>query len=349
MPRASFQRLGIVLAPSGIPEESEGTINPASARAPNGELLLLPRAVGAGNVSRIERCTSSWSGDVVEFQRGGFALEPVAPYELRSEPGGYGCEDPRVTFVPSLGRYLMAYCAFGPTGPRIAIALSEDGWEWTRLGLVDFERTDGYGDKDAAFFPEIVNSPSGVPSFALLHRPTLYQSIAVGRAIIPAILELPPSERESICTAYFPADAVLADIRALLQPKEMRVLMEPDGAWGTIKIGTGPPPVRIPAGWLLVYHGIDPLPGYEDADRPALQYRVGVVLLDAGAPHIVRYRSPEPIFAPELPEECEGVVDDVVFPTAIDSRQDLGPNLHDIYYGMADFRIGRGRLEFDPD
>src|SRR5271165_490984 len=100
MRRASFQRLGVVLAPTDSEAERLGMINPASARTREGELLLMPRAVATGNVSRVSRCTSSWSGDTVAFQRDGFALEPDAAYEFRSAPGGYGCEDPRVTFVP---------------------------------------------------------------------------------------------------------------------------------------------------------------------------------------------------------------------------------------------------------
>jgi predicted GH43/DUF377 family glycosyl hydrolase len=38
-----------------------------------------------------------------------------------------------------------------------------------------------------------------------------------------------------------------------------------------------------------------------------------------------------------------------VFPTGIDRRDDLGlPNRFDVYYGMADYRIGVARLEL-PD
>jgi predicted GH43/DUF377 family glycosyl hydrolase len=211
------------------------------------------------------------------------------------------------------------------------------------LGPIDFHGKDGFGDKDAAFFPEVVTSPSGVASFALLHRPTLHTSVASGRAMLPSILATPPSEREGICIAYVPAAAVSVDVRALLDIAETSLLMQPDGAWGVVKIGAGPPPVRTAAGWLLMYHGIDPLPE-ADAAQPAMQYRAGIALLDIARPDRVLYRAPQPILAPELPQEREGIVDDVVFPTGIDPRPDLGPHIFDIYYGMGDFRIGRGRL-----
>ena len=348
MTYASFRRLGIAVAPTGSDADSEGTINPACARTRDGALVLLPRTVAPGNVSRVARCTAAWSGDDVTFARDGFALEPDALYERRTAPGGYGCEDPRVTFVPVLDRYLMAYCAYGPSGARVAVATSPDAHTWTRLGLVDFHGNDGLGDKDAAFFPEIVRSPGGVLSFALLHRPTLHASVAMGREFVPAILAMPPAERESICISYIPADAVQSDIAELLDVRETCVIMRPDGEWGSIKLGAGTPPVRTAAGWMFMYHGIDPLPGHEDAERPAMQYRAGVALLAIAAPHVVTYRSPQPVLSPELPEEREGIVDDVVFPTAIDPRPDLGQNTYDIYYGMGDRLTGRGRLTFDP-
>jgi hypothetical protein len=69
-----------------------------------------------------------------------------------------------------------------------------------------------------------------------------------------------------------------------------------------------------------------------------------VALLDRERPWHVLYRSPEPLLAPQRPKEREGVVDDVVFPTGLDARPDLGPGIVDIYYGMADARIGAARL-----
>ena len=49
---------------------------------------------------------------------------------------------------------------------------------------------------------------------------------------------------------------------------------------------------------------------------------------------------------PELPQERQGIVANVVFPTAIDRRDDLGsPDRFDVYYGMADNRIGVARLD----
>jgi predicted GH43/DUF377 family glycosyl hydrolase len=70
------------------------------------------------------------------------------------------------------------------------------------------------------------------------------------------------------------------------------------------------------------------------------------MVLSKSRPDRILFRSPEPVLVPEGPLECHGIVDDVVFPTGIDRRDDLGnPDRFDIYYGMADDRIGVARLE----
>src|ERR1017187_6084466 len=130
-----LQRLGLVMEPEpGNSQEVEGVLNPAAARGPDGELYLFPRLVAQGNFSRIgiARVRFNAAGDPTGVERLGIALEPEADYELRPGGGG-GCEDPRITFVEPLGRYIMTYTAFSPLGPRIAAALSADLFHWQRL------------------------------------------------------------------------------------------------------------------------------------------------------------------------------------------------------------------------
>jgi beta-1,4-mannooligosaccharide phosphorylase len=58
------------------------------------------------------------------------------------------------------------------------------------------------------------------------------------------------------------------------------------------------------------------------------------------------YRSPDPVLVPKGLFEREGTVANVVFPSGIDRRDDLGaPERFDVYYGMADYRIGVARLD----
>jgi beta-1,2-mannobiose phosphorylase / 1,2-beta-oligomannan phosphorylase len=340
----TITRLGVVLSPDGSAAEVEGVLNPGGAAARDGRWLLYPRAVARGNVSRVELCEGLRSGDGIRFERRGFALEPHAAYEMRTAPGGMGCEDPRVTFVPVLDRYVMAYTAFGPDGPRIAVALSQDGLRWERLGLVRFAPGLHQGDdKDGVFFPEPVLSPGNVRSLAFYHRPMLRLSLLNGRAAVPTLLDLPPHERESTRIAYVPLEPVLADVRALLDVRESAVVLEPDAPWCRIKTGAGTPPVRIAEGWFSIFHGVDAREVAEN--KYAMCYSAGFVVHDAQRPHVVRYRSQTAVMTPEGVDETHGIVNNVVFPTAL---CELGERSYEIYYGMADARIGRARLQLAP-
>ncbi|HYZ15379.1 MAG TPA: hypothetical protein VE591_03215 [Candidatus Acidoferrum sp.] len=327
--RARTRRHGAIIDADGRREESGGVLNPASARARDGDLLLYPRVVEAGNVSRVGIIRVREDGWRRSYQRHGFALEPEREYELRDGNDGYGCEDPRVTFVSALDAFVMAYTAFGERGARIAIALSNDGLRWERIGLMRFDHAglEDDDDKDAAFFPDPVVSPSGVPSLAFYHRP------------------MPRVGAQSIRIGYVPLRSVLRDVRRLLDVRESRVVVEPYGAWGTLKVGAGTPPVLTDRGWLSIYHGVDPISGSPGATRR--RYAAGILIHDAERPHIVRYRSPAPLFVPETEAELRGVVNDVVFPTGIDARPGAPLNEFDVYYGMADERIGLISLRLD--
>ena len=155
----------------GNPLEAEGVLNPAAVRGPDGQLYLFPRLVARGNYSRIgiARVRFNEAGDPTGVERLGIALEPEADYERRPDGSG-GCEDPRITFVEPLRRYVMTYTAFSPEGPRIALAVSEDLFHWQRLGLATFRpydgiEFDGVDNKDASVFPVAIPDPSGQPAW----------------------------------------------------------------------------------------------------------------------------------------------------------------------------------------
>jgi predicted GH43/DUF377 family glycosyl hydrolase len=337
----SFARLGVTLKPSSVRDERQGVLNPACARLRDGTLQLYPRMVALENISRIGSFGACERADgTLELEQQGFALEPEAPYELRSKPGGYGCEDPRVTFIEAIDRYVMAYVAFGPGGPDIALAISEDGLAWQRLGPLRFQgETTSFADKDAAFFPEPVRSPKGVECLAFYHRPTLGVSVRLGQRALTALEQLAPGRREGICVGYVPLADAQRDVSSLCIVTESHRLSLPDANWGTIKVGAGAPPVRVKEGWLAVIHGVDAL---EHASGAALvRYCAGVIVHDADRLERIVYRSSEPLFVPEARGEIQGTVGYVVFPTAIDKRAD---RVFDIFYGMADYEIGRGRL-----
>ncbi len=338
----------------GNPLETEGVLNPAAVRGPDGDLYLFPRLVAQGNYSRIgiAKVRFNHAGDPVGVERLGIALEPEADYERRSGGGG-GCEDPRITFVEPLQRYLMTYTAFSCQGPRIAFALSADLFHWQRLGLATYGRYHGLeigdvDDKDASLFPVAIPNPSGHGELAMLHRP-LFPGTRPEETARHAATRDVDLDRESIwishCRMALDGHEPASRLGAFACHHRLATPVSP---WERLKIGGGTPPILTRHGWLIVYHGVSEVlePGH---DGHHLCYSAGVMVLSDEHPRLIRYRSAEPVLAPELTLERRGSVANVVFPTGIDRRDDLGsPDRFDVYYGMADNRIGVARLDL-PD
>jgi predicted GH43/DUF377 family glycosyl hydrolase len=348
-------RLGVVMQP--FPDEARetwGVLNPACARGRDGQLYLFPRIVAAGNYSRIALCRVRFGpdGNPAGVERLAIALEPREPYELLMREGG-GCEDPRITYLPALDRYVMAYTALGDSGPRVALAISYDLFTWRRLGVVNFAAERGIdwnaqGDKDAMFFPEPVRDPQGRPALALLHRPT-YQMAQRDGQVDVLVPEGEEDHRESVWISYVSLEAARADAQNLTRLDQHELLATPLSGWEGVKIGAGAPPVLTHLGWLLTYHGVGmelhTVTPEEGAPQRYLRYSAGVMVLDRDDPRRVLYRSPEPVLEPATQEERVGIVSDVVFPTGIDLRTPPGPGARlDVYYGMADRLVGAGML-----
>jgi predicted GH43/DUF377 family glycosyl hydrolase len=346
-----LRRLGMVMEPeAGNPWEIEGVLNPAAARGPDGKLYLFPRLVAKGNYSRIgiARVHFDNVGDPIGVERLGIALEPTADYERRADGSG-GCEDARVTFVEPLKHYVMSYTALSPSGPRIALAMSEDLLHWVRIGLARFEPYEGIDfvhvdNKDASIFPVAIPNHCGKMQLALLHRP-LFAGTRPEEIACQPRSRLVDRDHESIWISYCPMPpASLEPHRPGLFNSHHR-LATPVSAWEKLKIGGGTPPVMTRHGWLIIYHGVADManPG---TDLCELRYSAGVMVLSKEHPHEIRYRSVHPVLTPELAQERHGTVSNVVFPTGIDRRSDLGrPDRFDVYYGMADNRIGVARLD----
>jgi predicted GH43/DUF377 family glycosyl hydrolase len=346
-----MKRLGTIMEPQpGNAMEVEGILNPAGARGPDGHYYLFPRLVARGNYSRIglARVKYNDDGDPVDVERLGIALEPEADYEFRGNKAG-GCEDPRINYCEDIKRYVMTYTALSPHGPRIALALSQDLVHWDRRGLATFRSYDGItfegvDNKDASVFPAAIPDPEGKTAMALLHRPLFPGTTPEETARQPEQRDV-DLHRESIWISYSPLDADPSAPYHLRNFTLHNRLASPVKRWEQLKIGGGTPPIMTRHGWMIVYHGVHKLDEPGSVDKK-LCYSAGVMILNKEHPRQIRYRSPEPILVPELPEEKVGTVANVVFPTAIDRRSDLGqPHRYDIYYGMADNRIGVARLD----
>ena len=214
----------------------------------------------------------------------------------------FGVEDPRITSLD--GRFWISYVTVSRHGVATALASTEDFRTFIRHGLIF-----GPENKDVVLFPKQING-----QYMALHRP----SGAAGFA------------RPEIWLARSPD---------LLHWGEHQHLLSGEANWEALRIGAGPPPLRIDEGWLVIYHG---------AARPsrpgeAGAYSAGAMLSAHEDPSRVLCRSKMPLFSPLTDFECNGFVPNVVFPTGIvaENRSLL------IYYGAADTVTAVIRMSVD--
>jgi predicted GH43/DUF377 family glycosyl hydrolase len=327
--------------------EAEGVLNPASGYGPDGRLYLLPRLVAAGNVSRVGLAEVVLADGVpAGVTRRGVVLAPDEGWERGKNNAGV--EDPRVTWLPRLGVHVMTYVAYGPLGPKLALAVSEDLTTWRRLGPVHFGYQPGldtdlnlFPNKDAVFFPEPVPGPDGEPAYAMLHRPMWDLGwFREGEGVhLPAGLT---DERPGIWVSYIPAAEVERDLDALVRQGNHRLVALSEYEFEALKIGAGPAPIRVEEGWLLLHHGVTG--AIDDPWEPQQQrvsYAAGAMILDPADVSRVLDRSSKPMLSAETADERAGTVPNVVFPTAIEEID----GIRYVFYGMADTKIGVARLD----
>lgn len=347
-PPYTLTRVGVLMTPEpGNELEAEGVLNPASGYGPDGKLYLLPRLVAPGNVSRVGLAEVTLTDGVpTGVSRRGVVLAPDEGWERGKNNAGV--EDPRVTWVPRLGVHVMTYVAYGPLGPKLALAVSKDLREWRRLGPVHFRYQPGldtdlnlFPNKDAVFFPEPVPGPDGEPAYAMLHRPMWDLGwFRDGEGVhLPAGVT---DERPGIWVSYAPARDVERDLDALALQGEHRLVALSEHPFEELKIGAGPAPIRVDEGWLLLHHGV--IGAITDPWEPQQQrvsYAAGAMILDPADVSRVLDRSAEPMLTAETEDERSGTVPNVVFPTAIEEID----GVRYVFYGMADTKIGVARLD----
>ena len=203
----------------------------------------------------------------------------------------FGVEDPRIT--PLDGRYYFTYVAVSRHGPATALASTADFRTFDRHGVIFCPE-----NKDVVLFPEKVGG-----AFAALHRPVCGT----------------PFTRPEMWAARSPD---------LLHWGQHAPLTLAGAAWQSGRVGAGCPPLRVPGGWLALYHG-----NRQPTQVGAVgEYSGGALLLDADDPTKVLRSTPEPFLRPEAAFEVSGFVPNVVFPTGV---VESGDELL-VYYGAAD-------------
>ena len=205
-----------ILTAADWPYRVHAVFNPGATRLADGTTLLLCRVEDFRGHSHL--CAARSANGVDKWM-----IDPVPtfPADSKNHPEElWGVEDPRITFVPELAQYVIAYTAFGKTGPGVSLALTTDFRTFERRGLM--LQPD---NKDAALLPRRVNG-----AYAMLHRPR-------------------GETRSHIWIAY--SD----DLRTW--GKHAPVLRARRGGWWDAnKIGLSPPLIETPSGWLMLYHGV---------------------------------------------------------------------------------------------
>jgi predicted GH43/DUF377 family glycosyl hydrolase len=133
-------------------------------------------------------------------------------------------EDPRITYVPELGKYAVVYTAYTRDGPGVSLAVTKDFHEFERYGVIMSPE-----DKDAALFPHRIEG-----QWVLIHRPV-------------------SAPRAHMWISYSLDLRHWGDHKLILEARR--------GAWWDAnKIGLSPPPIETPQGWLVIYHGVRQTP-----------------------------------------------------------------------------------------
>ena len=123
----------------------------------------------------------------------------------------WGCEDPRLTWLPEREEWAIAYTAYSRRGPLVSLAMTRDFTEVRRLGPAMPPE-----DKDAALFPRRFDG-----RWAMIHRPSPLRGGA------------------HMWISFSPDLRHWGDHSLLLEAR--------DGAWWDAgKIGLGPPPLETP-------------------------------------------------------------------------------------------------------
>ena len=195
-----------------------------------------------------------------------------------------------------------------------------DGWDFIRAGLTSISKQDflakrwhwspvvylspaGQVHKNWMLFPEKING-----KFAILHN-------------------LHGEESDRVRIEY--RDELGPGASAYEEIESPDPLSMPDQplAWHMRMRSAGPPPIRTPHGWLLLYHAM--------AHNEPSKYKMGAMLLDANDPTRVIARAPLPILEPCADYEMNGAKPGIVYGCGAVVRN--GQLM--VYYGAADTHV----------
>jgi predicted GH43/DUF377 family glycosyl hydrolase len=189
--------------------------------------------------------------------------------------------------------YWITYVAVSRYGAATALASTDDWATFQRHGIIFCPE-----NKDVVIFPEKIQG-----QYVALHRPNPSMHFS----------------RPQIWLAHSPN---------LLHWGQHECMLVGSAGWESDRVGGGAPPIALDEGWLAIYHGSQR--ATRDGDIGA--YSAGALLLDRSNPSRIVRRSFEPIMRPMADFERNGLVPNVVFPTALIENGEL----MQMYYGASD-------------
>jgi len=204
-----------ILTVDNLPYPANAIFNPGAAQVGTDTLLLVRvedlRGISHLHVARSLDGVTDWR----------FDPEPLlVPGSDRYPEEIWGCEDPRLTWLPDRAVWAICYTAYSQLGPLVSLATTTDFRSVQRLGPMMPPE-----DKDAALFSRRFDG-----RWVMIHRPSPLRGGA------------------HMWVSYSPDLRHWGDHSLLLDARE--------GAWWDAgKIGLGPPPIETPDGWLILYHG----------------------------------------------------------------------------------------------
>jgi predicted GH43/DUF377 family glycosyl hydrolase len=182
----------------------------------NGDTLLLCRVEDRTGLSHLcaARSVNGVDGWIIDSKPTLMANPREFPEEI------WGIEDCRITYVPELDKYAVAYTSFSRGGPGVSLAMTTDFQTFERFGVIMQPE-----DKDAALLPRRIGD-----YWALIHRPVTTLGAHMWISYSPDL-------------RHWGSHKIILEARR-------------GGWWDANKIGLCSPPIETAKGWLTIYHGV---------------------------------------------------------------------------------------------
>lgn len=205
-----------ILSREHWPYPINSVFNAGVVRLADGDTLLLCRVEDRRGLSHLCAARSANGIDGWRIDQ-----EPTLVGNPREYPEEiWGIEDPRITYVPELEQYAVAYTSFARGGPGVSLALTKDFRKFERFGVIMPPE-----DKDAALLPRKING-----RWAMIHRPVTTLGAHMWISYSPDL-------------RHWGSHKIILEARR-------------GGWWDANKIGLCSPPIETAEGWLTIYHGV---------------------------------------------------------------------------------------------